>query len=1065
MKKHFIYLASAALATGLAACSSDELEGSFSSANGDYEFIATLQQPEELPETRVEFDGTSSFSWELNDIIGVFNTNDNKAYKYGFADEAARKSGGFKKLQANRSDKETETYPDTKISAEYAFYPYALMVPTESDKKPSRTIISQGEFYIDLPGIDTSENASSDDSNELLEYTGASLKTPMAGKLSGNGISFTNLTAIWKLTVNHIPSEYTVAVFESVDPKAPIAGKAKVDVQAQTLTMLNSETLNAIAYDFSEKSKPAAVIEDEEGSKTESAEATTYSSKTFYFIVPAGDYPKGFNFYLKKATATVGKEGETDETTSDDITILNEYKIPVKQNYLYRGSYTISGDGTGLQSTEIKRVNKSLAAGAKAESIDLSQVTETSKAIIYLPKNNAESVTITLKNVGSNNFASGTISIVEDPAGDASKSVAKTVTLITDATEATNVPTLDIDLPTSTNVVLATPSDKETGFFSTVTANINASKNVNVNSGVTVSTLSITGGDIFAANGALLSSATISGTDNENPNYLYYEDSSNIPSNDGTNIVSAPKYIYDIKTQGTGTVNVTEDFTKLQKAITVEGASDLIINLQGHTLSSTAGVLDLTNSKVTIIDQDASGKSTEKGQLISTSSTATEYAITLTGSTLKLTDGTITSSQNGVKATGSTSKFEMTGGAIVSGNSKDAVSIYDEATTALTGGELKTGNVRVSAAGASTIGISVNNWIWAQNGSKKLTIKKNAESDKDITLTTVITDGSEVEINAETISGALEVKNSGKVTLNEGTVTGKVTLNNGTLIAAAGTKISGVADNAAIAATAKSTVSITGATIAPVDGQSALTLDDSEATIAGEANLSSTVATITAANGSTLKVNGGKVASTSAKVPTISTDGSSVAIAGGEISSTAVSTIKDAGDTASTIEISGGKVVSEEKTPLYITKGSSVTVTDGNIDGLTYAVYLTNGTLTVSGEGAPSFSGNKTIYAVGTVEVSLDAKGATYVSNNNTYTVYNTNDKGTAASAIKSISGGHFTGDIISDNSAYFITGGYFRRCANLEEKQSLYLDTFYKLGEKDTDDFWNVLKHNKDIE
>jgi hypothetical protein len=1029
MKKQFIYFASAVLAAGLAACSNDELEGSYSAANGNYEFTAAIEQPGTPAGTRVKFDGEKYFSWELSDIIGIFNTGDNKAYKYGFKDLAAAADGGFTKLPTGTAPtddsygNETETYPDGGLTgADYAFYPYSLLAETNGGK----TTITKGEFYIDLDGVEVTKATTSADNvytpagkakeENLPKFTGASLKMPMAGQLKSSGaIKFKNLTSLWKLNVKNIPAKYTVAVFENAGA-ATIAGKAKVDLQEQTLSVLSEADggLKAIAYDFSDQVK--------EGKLT---------TLTFYFIVPAGDYPKGLNFYLDVSTETRSSASGSYSDTS--LPILTEYKIPVQRNYLYEGTYTINGAGDGLESGEIARVNEVLADDEESVTVDMTKVGNEEN--IILPKNLAKNNTKTIKLVlnGNASSATKTITIMEDPAVTDETLVAAHNVVITNVSNEGTV-NLNIQLPNST-VTLGDGTNAES--YGTIESKTSEEALV-LSKDVTVATsLTINGGNVFVKDGAKITANNGISRATKNADegtYLIYQTKNDITnkytSNDALNVV--PEFVYKILTaEGTvaDPIEATESLESLSKAIEVPEGANITIDLKGFNLtSSTTSVLSLAKNATVEIKNTLAQGQTEATDGVITSSSSSAAAVAIAGgSQLTLTAGTVKNTQGtAVSVTGEGSKFTLNGGTIASASGKDAVKATTNANVQLTKGSI-TGDGDVTLNGASSttannINISLPGALKAQAGANVVVNGTDIELAGDVT-----SNASTVAITAKSLKNLVIEGASSELTLNSGAATGKVTVDGeGSKFKLVGGSITEASD-VAIAAGAGTEVEITGGTV--------------EATTSNAIKLTDATATI---SGADTKIS---AAGAEAIVDAEGTAKSALTINGGTIETTKASTAA-----------------------IKIAYGTDVVIKDGSITGTANAINITSGTLTVNGTGTPTLEGATTISAVPasgkTVTVKLDAAGATYKGSKDEYTVFNhVNSTNDAAPAIESITGGKFTSDIISDYSKHFIMGNAtFTNCTNLEKNADDYFATFYTLGELDTEHYWHVYFHSAAI-
>jgi hypothetical protein len=344
MKKHFLYLTVAALASGLAACTNDELEGS-SAINNEGGFTVTASiEDADVPTTRVGIADNYAFSWVDKDAIAMFDGNvsaneDEKPYQFAQKiDEKTNALSGFKKA-------ESVTLP-AGFAPNYAFYPY--------EQLDNGAELSLGEFFVTLPGVNVtqSESVNAYTDGTTIDWKEGEVKMPMAGAVTMTGatsakISFKNLTALMKLTVKNIPSDYTKAVLENTG-ESPIAGSATVNVEDAsnpTLTLNNEGGKKAIVYTWT---------------NGENAPAT--STKVFYFVVPAGNYSTGLSFYLDK-----------DTPTANSALVLYEKALGAKRNYVYKQTFSLSADGK-LEPDVITEANEKLAGGATKVEIDLSKI-------------------------------------------------------------------------------------------------------------------------------------------------------------------------------------------------------------------------------------------------------------------------------------------------------------------------------------------------------------------------------------------------------------------------------------------------------------------------------------------------------------------------------------------------------------------------------------------------------------------------------------------------------------------------------------------------------------------
>lgn len=710
--------------------------------------------------------------------------------------------------------------------------------------------------------------------------------------------------------------------------------------------------------------------------------------------------------------------------------------------------------------------------------------------------NNGKTVEIVLKDTPSS-LASGEVIIMEDPTvADSSKKVAAQYVKITrEGTSDTQTLNLDIQLKNST----VTLGDGETAqTFASVAATTSEILNIEGKATVTSLVINGEGGNVFVKSGATVTGTNnISSTD-ENPHTVIYQNKSDVGSTSSNNVNILPEFVYDI-TSASGnfnkTVDVKDDLTadELKTAITIKkNVKGLTINLNGKTLTSAGSVLSIpAGAEVTIVNNVLKGDgtvdatSTKVGSLVSTSKSAAAVVIAK-GGELELNGKYATiSNANGtaVAADSLGAKFTLTDGTLTVGSGKSAVLLNAQATAELNGGTIFSGRVTLRDRSTANIHISVPGLVDLYTNSVATVDVEDGVTTNNISLAKVSADNSTANITAKSITnskGSIEISNGGNVTLNAGnatagvTLTGaesKFTMKNGTAVPS-------------IDATA-GTVIIEGGKVTATESTVALKLKDgATATIDTEAGenkpeiTSVSGAAISAAGSSSVTINNGTINSTSAAA--ITTDASTIVINDGTVTSEAKEAIVDAGSSASTITINKGTISTTESSTgtdaIAITKGSKVTVKGGTITGTASAVSLTSGDLEVPTDAAEgtAFNGVKVISAVpaddSNVTVNLLGANATYTSSsvNGEWALYNStvtaaSSNSTATAAKLKIKAGKFIGDIISDKGEYFIEGGYFKNCKNLEkETNDHYFATTKTFGSATTDGFWQVITKSK---
>jgi hypothetical protein len=981
MKKQIFYLASAALALGLAACSSDELEGSYSvDANGGPIFTASIEQPVS-PETRTVLEG-NAFKWVKGDNLGIFHKN--TAYNFKTTDD----KGSF--VVAN-GEGETENSTDFSsgfdwnANAKYAFYPYEAMKKAQDES--ARTTLTNNKFYVVLDGMTVEHTegsantygSESDKTDGFIDYTDETayaVKMPMAGTVSNGKIKFKNLTAIVQFTVKNIPAKFTRAILENTGSK-PIAGDARIDIAEQTLTIVSDDnTKTAIGY------------------KWTAGKDETTSTKTFNFILPVGDYASGLSFYLEEENAS--------EKTP--LYIFTAEPLTAELNWMYTNTFTINGDGDGLASEEISTANSKLAAAGDEISVDvnLAKVSE-ENGVIILPRAYASATNsgkVVLNLTGLAQGSTKTITVMEDQAGEEGYVAAENVTI--KGANAGDL-TLDIQLPHSK----VTLGDGTTATTYKAVSSETSEEALVVKKAVTISDdLTINGGNVFVESGAALTDKKVAlgkkGDKDVESAFLIYQapqvksDLTGKVASGNEGITVVPEFVYTIQT-ATGKIEepikVTESLEDLKKAITVKEGADITIDLQGYTLKSEASVLSLAKNATVKVQNNPVDANNDKGVIESTSTSVAAIDVQ-DGSELTVVSGIVKNAANGPAVTvGSatssvdtdeeattpaTAKFILNGGTITGTAEKDGILASADANVQLLAGTITAGDVTFDGEKVEAkITVSLPERLYAKNGAKVTVLNKDEQGD-DLTVELAgyvyAQDNSTVAISATSLKGLLAVQTGSELTLNEGELAGRV-------------GVSGT--------------------------------------------------------GSKFTMKGGSVTYSNAKLTTITaTAGTDVSIEAGEITNKAGTAISFA--------------------------GSNLTITDGTIKGGVSAVNITAGTLTVNDDKEPKLYGdNYVISAVPassktTVKVYLDAAGAYYYGNKDkgNYSVYNHNESSDAAAAIESISGGHFIGDIISDNSRHFISGGFFQSCTNLESTEGLeYFITTKKPGsDKDVEGYWTVV-------
>jgi hypothetical protein len=730
MKKQIFYFASAALIAGLAACSSDELEGT-SIALKKGELVATIQQS---TSTRVNVDGLKLY-WATGDAIGVYSEEGKENQEYDLSDAD---NGKFKVKNGGTAIDEPK----------YAYYPF---------EEGSKSISKNGNISLELKGSSTTDAIDYSEDNAV--------KMPMVGQVNDNGqIAFHNTTALLKVTVVNMPADKQYAILTNKGSK-PICGSATVNIKD------DEPTLEIDAAD--NVGKTSIYIKG-------SSKFTQYGTYTFYYVIPAGAYSNGLTFALggSNGTADTG-----DKTYSAKLT-------EAQANYIYEKTlyYNESGDiVTGV----IAELNDKLAevtAESHAVKQDLNGLT--TGGTVYVPavasndaENQLDELTLTLENLGT-----GTITLKADPAAGESALTPKKV-IVKTSQNATDNADLVVNLPNS-EVELAPANETVTLSSVTFTTGNNV---LRVDKGVSITTLTrTTSGDVYVEKEASIPAisdadftiykeegATITGTyssakvvGSEIYDLAHLTTNAKIKITDASDKYTFPATVnidkagVEIDLNGKTlsgyasgvTFNVTGSLTIVDSTITGEG-------------EETPGSITVTNSSNELISVAKGASLTVKnGVTLSNSSNtvvaATDGTITLKAATIT---GNITLAK-GEEGNGATAHIATATGdaATVTGKitaTNSTLNIGAAAITATdaidaTGSEV---NVTGAAAISGTVKAATSSTLTINNADAAIT--------GDVTLT-----ASSATVTAKSITGAITESQAASLTLNEGKVVGGVTV-------------------------------------------------------------------------------------------------------------------------------------------------------------------------------------------------------------------------------------------------------------------------------------------------
>jgi hypothetical protein len=785
MKKQIFYLASAALAVGLAACTNDELDENY--ASDGVGFTASIQQAniDEEAETRLAISGTS-LKWEVNDNIGLYYNNDEN-YEYKIADEDHRLISKF--TPADKSK--------TLEQASYAYYPY--------DESASATLA--GNINVTLDGYYNSngEGSTSVDKGAIL-YEEKVVKMPMAGTVTGSSIKFKNTTALLQVTVVNMPADVNAATLSSTASGKKLTGPAVMNIKNGTLELGSTESNhNKITYVSSKDDKTAF---------------TTGKTYTFYFIIPAADYTtadnadNGLKFALEKTTGT-SVDGNKLSFSAD---------LKAEANHLYAKTVYYDETLEDFENSTLTKINNQLAKGGNAEG-NLGGSTD-AKGTLYIPTFDEakEEVTITLKNV-----ADGALTIAADGNGYTPKKVIVKVGNYTADNETTPKQiTLTINLPKSS--VEIAPLDNEKLTINTLTFTT-APNVLRVDNGVTVTALNRkTSGHVYVEGGASVSGVTDAA-------YYIFKDnattSSVAPTTD-FQVKIVGKEIYQLLYPSVGERPKLSETTTLLTPVEIN-VDDVELDLQGFTLNAASGksaIIVNKGGKLTIKNTVASGA---KDEGIVAGSTASS-TIDIEEGEVVLEGGKITSVASVYAVKVAKGTFTMNGGVIKgTAETADAITVTDGGTVTLNSAD------KIGGTGEDK-NYTIDGDILITNTTTAGTVTlKQGTVNGDVTVS-----GSSATVSSSFIQNGgkvndIKVGANGTVEVNGGEAASiaDTATNAGKGITVTGGTIGAEADNAIDTTTGGTPVTINvaaggKATIGNEDAEAAIALKDGQLTVTGE---------------------------------------------------------------------------------------------------------------------------------------------------------------------------------------------------------------------------------------
>jgi hypothetical protein len=643
MKKQIFYLASVALAAGLAACSSDELEGENSALKITGNQLGAKIEAS-TANTRVAISDTYQLTWNrptdgAAEAIGVYSSatksTDNYKYELVALDDEAPEYGKFAPATG------VEVADDYEPAV--AYYPYG-------DQNGEK--VQNGKLYLYLDPKPT--------------YEAGIVKAPMVGDVDGSSINFKTVTAILKVRVENMPytgtSDYDQAIL-TTNGRNNIAGKAYVDLKQaaedRVLETTNDIEANSITYSF-----------------TNSKTGVDYD---FYYIIPEGEYDE-LNFSLNCSS----------DTGSDPQVLVSKKTLNAVANHIYTKTLRYDSAAKAWESTEIEEINNALALGEKTVSKDLSALTNTANTIkIPTSETAVDSITLNLSNLNAKG-----VTITTEGKGEAPK---KVIINTSTSSGGSGNGVLTIDLPKS-SVQLGALEDA--GVTLTSVTYSTAPNVLRIKSGVKISTLAKTTssgtGNVYVENGVVISTFTNPSDDT----YLFYQTASDVTSITGEKIIKAENAIYELLYPVVnGKPALTENFTlKVPIEIDVTGVE---LNLGGNTLTAADGksaIIVKNGGSLTIIDNPASTEVKATGAVAGNGETS--YAIEVQkGGSVTVSAGNISSaSGNGVTVTGGT--FTLNGGTIsASASGKYAISLSNGATATINSASVISDSKKVAVEG------------------------------------------------------------------------------------------------------------------------------------------------------------------------------------------------------------------------------------------------------------------------------------------------------------------------------------------------------------------------------
>jgi hypothetical protein len=966
-----------------------------------------------------------------------------------------------------------------------AYYPY--------DASASKTLGSDKLMYIPLAGT-------SDD--RVIYNDKAEVKMPMVGTIDGKQIAFKNTTALVKITVVNMPTDYTRAELIA-NNGSKLSGTGYVDV---TDLASNDQPILKLDKDDDGNSNTIIISKDANGSTAfRTTDEKAGGTFDFYFVVPEGNYATGLTFALDKE--------------STDLKKIFTRKGSISANKLYTKTLRFDENGV-LLTDDYSTWNEDLAAGNDLDA------TISSKGTLFIPAaedpSNPGTITLNLNLAVSGQDNALTIKAAEDNKVTPNVVINLDKESNKDAELVINLPQSSVELsgsiPEETKAVTRGEGSTSVTYDYTLAKLTSSTSDdiLRIKAGLQVTLLVVKAGNVFIEEGA---AATVTRGTGNNATVYVVKAGSKSDGNLQSNVKEITESTYGLMFPKSGTITLegTSTTKTLDAAITIGSGKDVTLDLAGNSLSSAA-----TESAIIVKDggklkiTDSSNGTAGTIQANSTTGIANTPTLSIeNGGTVELEKVTLSNALgNAVKVAGANSQFTMTSGTITAAANKDAIAVT-------TGGEV---NINTTTAITGDVNINAGKATIAAASLGKLTVDgASAETDIDLTGAAgslVLTNGNNdinvvsVTTSASVAAGTATITTSGALAAT--TVTGgKVTLNPATAgnvsVSAGSVKLNGGAITGTLAVTATGTLELAKGTLTgnvTVEGTSADAVGTFNQT-GGEITYATTgAAAVAVSKFGVANISAGTIANTSSTAPTdvalslTSTDGVAAANISGtakltsahdvialtgsdtnainlkiegtaELAASAAGTYAAIGADAtasakSEITIDGGKFDTNFQDAIKIANGTKVTINGGTFKGSKTAVNIADGTLEVPAASTATFEGANVFVTTASKKaiITLASASASYTASETVdasaylkgYVLY----VPTNGEAALSINGGRYKGDVLITPTTItkFISSGKFSNCDNFYKKQSDYLVEGRILSrvQETEDEYWDVI-------